>query len=73
MQEQRGQKNNDEPIYLTPDSTLQTPEEHKHDQSEDPRKDSTIEVSNDDLRETETDRIRSEMLDSGIEPEDSDL
>ena len=45
-------------IYLTPNSTLQTPEEHKHDQSVDPRKDNTIEVSNDDLRETDIDRYR---------------
>jgi len=45
-------------IYLTPDSTLQTPEEHQHDQSVDPRKDNTIGVSNDDLRETDIDRFR---------------
>ncbi len=50
-------------IYLTSDSTLQTPEEHKHDQSVDPRKDNTIDVSNSDLRETETDRNRGEMFD----------
>lgn len=49
-------------IYLTPDSTLQTPEEHQHDQSVDPRKDDTISVSNDDLRETETDRFRNNLL-----------
>ena len=48
-------------IYLTPDSTLQTPEEHRHDQSVDPRKDNTMEVSNDDLRETDTDRYRDEV------------
>jgi hypothetical protein len=51
------------PLYLTSDSTLQTTEEHKHDQSIDPRKDNTIAVSNDDLRETETDRIRGEAMD----------
>ena len=45
-------------IYLTPDSTLQTPEEHQHDQSVDPRKDNTIGVSNDDLRDTDIDRFR---------------
>lgn len=50
------------PIYLTSNSTLQTPAEHQHDQSVDPRKDNTMGVSNDDLRETETDRIRGEML-----------
>ncbi|MDB5209083.1 MAG: hypothetical protein JWR72_4158 [Flavisolibacter sp.] len=48
-------------IYLTSDSTLQTPEEHQHDQSVDPRKDTTIEVSNDDLRETVIDRQRNEV------------
>lgn len=55
-------------IYLTPDSTLQTPEEHRHDQSVDPRKDNTIGVSRDDLNETETDRYRDRaegMSDSG--------
>lgn len=48
-------------IYLTPDSTLQTPEEHQHDQSVDPRKDNTIGVSNDDLRETDIDRFRDKI------------
>ena len=48
-------------IYLTPDSTLQTPEEHQHDQSVDPRKDNTIDVSNDDLRETDIDRFRDSI------------
>lgn len=61
-------------IYLTPNSTLQTPEEHRHDQGIDPRKDNTREVSNDDLRETETDRIRSEMLEVNRgDSEDSNL
>ena len=48
-------------IYLTPDSTLQTPEEHAHDQSVDPRKDNTIGVSNDDLHETDIDRYRDSL------------
>lgn len=48
-------------IYLTPDSTLQTLEEHQHDQSVDPRKDNTISVSRDDLNETEVDRHRDEL------------
>lgn len=48
-------------IYLTPDSTLQTPEEHQHDQKVDPRKDNTLDVSNDDLRETDVDRYRDEI------------
>jgi hypothetical protein len=44
-------------IYLTPDSTLQTPEEDRHDKSSDPTKDNTIAVSNDDLHETNADRF----------------
>ena len=48
-------------IYLTPDSTLQTPEEHQHDQSVDPRKDNTMSVSNDDLRDTDIDRLRDDV------------
>ena len=57
---QRGNNNevNETKIYLTPDSTLQTPEEHQHDQSVDPRKDNTISVSNDDLRDTDIDKFR---------------
>jgi hypothetical protein len=51
-------------IYLTSDSTLQTPEEHKHDQQVDPRKDNTIGVSNTDLRETNIDRLKDNVDDS---------
>jgi hypothetical protein len=40
------------PIYLSGDSTLQTPDEDRHDSSIDPREDRTRSVSNDDLRET---------------------
>ncbi|RYF81074.1 MAG: hypothetical protein EON98_12825 [Chitinophagaceae bacterium] len=60
---QRGNKNEVEEtkIYLTPDSTLQTPEEHQHDQQVDPRKDNTISVSNDDLRETDIDRFHDSV------------
>jgi hypothetical protein len=64
-QEKKQRGNNNEvgetKIYLTPDSTLQTPEEHQHDQSVDPRKDNTIGVSNDDLRETDIDRFRDSI------------
>lgn len=48
-------------IYLTPDSTLQTPEEHRHDQSVDPRKDNSISVSRDDMNETGTDKLREDL------------
>ncbi|HYO20982.1 MAG TPA: hypothetical protein VER36_01170 [Flavisolibacter sp.] len=64
-QEKKQRGNNNEvgetKIYLTPDSTLQTPEEHQHDQSVDPRKDNTISVSNDDLRDTDIDRFRDSI------------
>ena len=39
------------PIYLTGNSTLQSPEEHAHDKSVDPNRDTTMESSNDDLHE----------------------
>lgn len=60
-------------IYGAPGSTLQTPEEHQHDQSIDPRKDSTMDVSNDDLRETTVDKMR-DALDGkrGDDPEIDD-
>jgi hypothetical protein len=44
------------PIYLTDDSTLQTPEEYQHDKSQDPRKNTTFETSEDDLHETDVNR-----------------
>ena len=48
-------------IYGAPGSTLQTPEEHQHDQSVDPRKDSTMEVSNDDLRKTDIEKMQQDL------------
>lgn len=48
-------------IYGAPGSTLQTPEEHRHDQSVDPTRDSTIDVSNDDLRKTDIDRMKEKL------------
>jgi hypothetical protein len=44
-------------IYLTPDSTLQTPEEDEHDKNIDVRKDNSISVSTDDLHNTNADRF----------------
>lgn len=61
MNNQKNKQEEETKIYLTPDSTLQTPEEHRHDQSVDPRKDNTIGVSQDDLRETDIDRMREEL------------
>jgi len=45
------------PIYLTSDSTLQSPEEHAHDEGVDPRQDITLEVSNDDLHDIKAGKI----------------
>ncbi len=45
------------PIYLTSNSTLQSPEEHQHDQSVDPTLDVTREVSNDDLHDINAGRL----------------
>ena len=45
------------PIYVTDDSTLQTPAEHRHDESVDPTQDVSREVSKDDLHETDDDRL----------------
>jgi hypothetical protein len=50
-------KDNETKIYLTPDSTLQTPEEDRHDKSIDPGRDNRISVSKDDLHETAADRF----------------
>jgi hypothetical protein len=44
------------PIYLTPDSTLQTPSEYEHDREQNVRKDDSISVSKDDLHDPNTDR-----------------
>lgn len=45
------------PIYLTSNSTLQTTEEHLHDQSVDARQDTTMEPSNDDLYEIKAGKL----------------
>jgi hypothetical protein len=45
------------PVYLTGNSTLQSPEEHAHDQSVDPTKDTTISVSNDDMHEIKAGKL----------------
>ena len=45
------------PIYLTGNSTLQSPEEHAHDKTVDPNKDTTRSVSEDDLREIKAGKL----------------
>ena len=59
---QRSDESSETKIYLTPDSTLQTPEEDRHDKSIDPRKEDRFEISNDDLHETDTDRFRENIF-----------
>ena len=54
-------REDDVKIYGAPGSTLQTPEEHSHDQTVDPRKDSTMDVSNDDLRKTDIDKMQEKL------------
>ena len=61
------------PIYLTGDSTLQTPEEDRHDKSIDPRKDDTMEVSNDDLHESAADRFAGSDRAGTAERKDNDM
>lgn len=56
-----GNKEEEIKIYGAPGSTLQTPEEHRHDQSVDPRKDSTMEVANDDLRKTDIEKMQDDL------------
>jgi|GEM_PF-2640552 len=45
------------PIYLTTDSTLQTPDEDRRDKAIDPRNDTTMDVSDTDLRESDADKF----------------
>ena len=58
---QANRKEEEIKIYGAPGSTLQTPEEHRHDQSVDPRKDNTMEVSNDDLRKTDVEKMQEDL------------
>jgi hypothetical protein len=57
QQERSAGASEETPIFLTGDSTLQTPEEDRHDKSKDPREDDRLDVSNDDLHETNADRM----------------
>jgi hypothetical protein len=50
----------DTKIYLTPDSTLQTPAEAREDKAHDVRRDDSISVSHDDLHDPNTERETSE-------------
>jgi hypothetical protein len=72
-QNQYSKKHNETKIYLTPDSTLQTPEEDRHDKSIDPREDNTISVSNDDLHETNADRLAGSDRAGTAERKDNEI
>ena len=61
------------PIYLTSDSTLQTPDEDREDKSKDPRKDTSISVSNDDLHETNADRMAGSDRAGSAERKDNSI
>ena len=50
-EENPSKKEEGTPIYLTSDSTLQTPSEHEHDKSVDPTKNTRMEASDDDLHD----------------------
>jgi hypothetical protein len=63
MEEIRDEQNNkgtnegeETKIYLTPGSSLQTPEEDRRDKSTDSGRDENISVSRDDLHETNADK-----------------
>lgn len=59
-------------IYLTGNSTLQTEEEHRHDQQVDPTKDKDISVSQDDLHEIKAGKLtgRESVDERTIDEED---
>ena len=57
MKEEQKKGTETTPLHLTDDSTLQTPAEHRHDKSIDPRQDTSREASKDDLHETDDDRL----------------
>ena len=71
--ENTGKKGDSTPIYLTGDSTLQTPEEDAHDSAIDPRADSTMEPSNDDLHETAADRLAGSDRAGTAERKENDI
>ena len=69
----QGSESGETPIYLTGDSTLQTPQEAAHDKSVDPRQDNTMSPSNDDLRESDADRFAGSDRAGTAERKDNDM
>jgi hypothetical protein len=58
------------PVYLYGDSTLQTPEEHEHDRSIDPRKDDSMDVSDSDLEQIKAGRLTGRENQAGNDEEE---
>lgn len=68
------QENQEEtPIYLTGDSTLQTPEEDRRDSSQGAKQDMAMEPSKDDLHETNADRFAGSDRAGTAERKDNDM
>lgn len=69
------ENNNQEetPIYLTTDSTLQTSDEAKRDKAIDPREDDTMDVSDTDLKETNADKYAGSDRAGTAERKDNSL
>ena len=60
-------------IYLTGNSTLQTPDESARDKAKDPRQDTTMEASSDDLHETTADHLAGSDRAGTAERKDNSL
>ncbi|GAA4324003.1 hypothetical protein [Flaviaesturariibacter amylovorans] len=54
---QQGTGSEETPIYLTGNSTLQSPDEHARDSAIDPRDDNRTDIGNDDLHEVRLGRM----------------
>ena len=73
MKEEQRKEGGQTPIYVTDDSTLQTPAEHRHDKGIDPSEDSSREASKDDLHETNNDRFAGSDRAGTFERKDNDM
>jgi len=73
-QQDNFQSSEDEtPIFLTGDSTLQTPEEDRRDASIDPARNNKMEPSKDDLHESDADRFAGSDRAGTAERKDNDM
>ena len=71
--EQQNKKGEETPIYVTDNSTLQSPAEHRHDKNIDTRQDSSREASKDDLHETDDDRLAGSNRAGTFERKDNSM